>query len=277
MLCAHIKMPDPVKVPRDFRCPRCGARPREGCETAEGLAWADHAERIALAKAASKRPATSGMRRVRSPRRATATWATPPTMPEVAQSRRLPRDYVRGFTCPQCGSGPNVACVGTRGQPREQNHAGRVAVARAGLAKRSALTVTISVAGVCPDGPGPGGWAALIAIGTRELQLRGHADLTAESRMTLTALIEAFRALPSRPARLTVEVDSEHIERALRNGWPALWLDRGWVKADGTPVRNRDLWELLGVEIETHDVSWQSVPDDAGRRQRVRDLAAAQR
>jgi ribonuclease HI len=116
-----------------------------------------------------------------------------------------------------------------------------------------------------------------MAIGTRELQLRGRADLATESRMTLTALIEAFRALPSRPARLTVEVDSEHIERALRNGWPALWLDRGWVKADGTPVRNRDLWELLGVEIETHDVSWQSVSDDAGRRQRVRDLAAAQR
>jgi ribonuclease HI len=198
-------------------------------------------------------------------------------MPEVARGRRLAREYARGFVCPECGSGPSVACVGSRGQAREQNHAERVAVARASLGKRSADRVSVVVAGVGPDRPGPGGWAALMTVGARELQLGGHADLATESRMTLTALVEAFRALPSKPLKLTVEVDSADTVHALRNGWPARWLERGWVKQDGTPVKNRDLWESLAVEIEAHDVTWQSVTNDADRRERVRGAAAAHR
>jgi hypothetical protein len=64
-------MADFAKVPRDFRCPRCGAQPHEGCETPEGLAWADHAERIEVARAEAKRSTTLGARgpRGRSPRR----------------------------------------------------------------------------------------------------------------------------------------------------------------------------------------------------------------
>ena len=48
------EMPNSENVPRDFRCPRCGAPPHRGCETPDGLAWADHAERMTLAKAASQ-------------------------------------------------------------------------------------------------------------------------------------------------------------------------------------------------------------------------------
>ena len=124
-------------------------------------------------------------------------------------------------------------------------------MARASLAKHSAPPVTVRawVAGYCPDGPGPGGWAALLVVGTREIQLQGHADLATESRMTLTALIEAFRTLPNSNARLTVQVDSELIVRALRNGWLAVWLERGWVKQDGTPVNNRDEVARIVVEL----------------------------
>jgi ribonuclease HI len=95
--------------------------------------------------------------------------------------------------------------------------------------------------------------------------------------MTLTALIEAFRILPGNGARISVDVESEQIVHALQNGWPALWKDRGWSKVDGTLVKNRDLWQLLTIEIQHHDVSWQCATGASNERQRVRGRSAAQR
>lgn len=268
-------MSRPGNTARDFACPLCGAPPRQGCETQDGLPWADHAERIAVAKASAKF-ADAGSSR---PRRA-VRYDSPPRIPEGARARRLPREYVRGFTCPRCGSGPHEPCVGDRGQPRSANHSARVAVARASLSKRSAATATVHVwvAGVCPDGPGPGRWAALLRIGKRELELHGSAPLTTQPRMTLTAMIESIRVLPGTHPRLTVAIDSEHILNALSKGCPTAWKERGWIKHDGTPVKNRDLWELLVSETESQDLRWRRfAPTGRPEQARVVAIAAAQR
>jgi ribonuclease HI len=238
------------------------------------LPWADHAERIAVATASAQSKAGRTIRR-----RRTVRYDSPAKIPEVARRRRLPRDYVRGFTCPTCGSGPRRLCVDD-GEVRERNHPARVAVARASLAKCSAAprTVQVWVAGFCPNGPGPGGWAALLRVGGRDLELRGGASLTTQSRMMLTALIESVRALPASRARLIVHVESGRIVEALSKCWPADWRERGWVKHDGTPVKNRDLCELLANETAPHDVSWRRFAADGTTEQtRVTALAAAER
>ena len=187
---------------RDVRCPLCGAAPHRSCETADGMPWADHAERIALA-AALDDPDGERARRRRQVR-----YDSPPDMPQVARERRLPREYVRGFSCPKCASGPQEQCVDESGQTRTQNHRDRVAVARASLSKRSAgpVIVRLWVAGTCPGGPGPGGWAAARWVKDRELVLRGNAALTTEHRMILTAVIEGLLALPRTSVRVTVHV-----------------------------------------------------------------------
>ena len=63
--------------------------------------------------------------------------------------------------------------------------------------------------GSCEGNPGPGGWG-FVWVEDDEIvaQRRGHDPATTNNRMELTALIEAFRALP-RDAAVTVYSDSE--------------------------------------------------------------------
>ncbi len=93
---------------------------------------------------------------------------------------------------------------------------------------------------------------------------------TTNNRMELTALIEAYRALPS-DARTTVFSDSELCVKTV-NEWAAGWERRGWKRKTG-PIANlelvRTLYDLAGehphVElrwIRAHDGSrWNEYVD----------------
>lgn len=95
--------------PRQFQCPVCGANPWSPCRTADGNAWADHAERIALAT--DGRIASGAVRdSVPEPGTRNDPDARPgrnragASIPPVAVERRLPRAVVRKFACPRCGA-----------------------------------------------------------------------------------------------------------------------------------------------------------------------------
>ncbi len=201
-------------------------------------------------------------------------------MPRVARERRLPRDFVRTFTCPSCGAVPQQLCDDETGQPRERNHPARVAVARASVARRCAAPATVRLwaAGFCPHGPGPGGWAALLCIGNRELELQGTAPLTTENRMKLTGVIEGLRALTVGGCRVEVHIESEYVVHAFTKGWLSRWQQGGWLSHDGEPVKNRALWELLAVEVGRHELHWSLVNGRGGLlHERVLSSASAQR
>lgn len=39
--------------------------------------------------------------------------------------------------------------------------------------------------------------------------------------------------------------DSEYLFNALTKEWYKNWINKGWVTANGTPVKNRDIWESV--------------------------------
>lgn len=136
--------------------------------------------------------------------------------------------------------------------------------------------------GACSGNPGPGGWAAILvarrADGTiaRQLELSGGDPATTNNRMELQAVIEGLRAL-QQPSAVTVHIDSSYVMDAIAKRWYEGWVARGWRTAAKQPVKNRELWEVLLVLLQSHAVSWRKVKGHAGveLNERCDELAVA--
>ena len=91
--------------------------------------------------------------------------------------------------------------------------------------------------------------------------------------MELTAAIEALAFAPA-GTRVALYTDSQYLKNGLTK-WLAGWKRRGWKKADGTPVLNRDLWEQLDALTRTHAISYHWVKGHRGnpRNERCDTLA----
>jgi ribonuclease HI len=122
--------------------------------------------------------------------------------------------------------------------------------------------VSIATDGACKGNPGPGGWGALIRMGTREKELSGGETLTTNNRMELLAAIRALQAL-NRPCQVTLTTDSVYVRDGITK-WIHGWLRNGWRTADKKPVKNADLWQELLTAVEPHRVDWKWVKGHSG-------------
>ncbi len=110
--------------------------------------------------------------------------------------------------------------------------------------------------GVFTDGsshpnPGPGGWG-FVWVRDGEIELEGYGgetDETTNNRMELTALLEAYRALPE-DATVTVFSDSQLCVNTI-NTWAPGWERNGW-KRKGAPLKNLDLVKPLLELFRAH-------------------------
>ena len=100
--------------------------------------------------------------------------------------------------------------------------------------------------GVAP----PGGWGAVwVENGEIRAELHGHDPDTTNNRMELTALLEAFKALPE-DAEVTVHSDSRLCVDTITK-WAPNWERNGW-KRKGDPLKNLDLVKPLLTLYRAH-------------------------
>ncbi|QNE31723.1 ribonuclease HI [Sphingomonas sp. NBWT7] len=122
--------------------------------------------------------------------------------------------------------------------------------------------------GACKGNPGPGGWGAVLRMGTHEKEMSGGETLTTNNRMELTAAIEALAAF-TRPCHVTLYTDSRYVMDGLTK-WIHGWRRNGWKTADKKPVKNAELWQKLLDAAERHRVEWQWVKGHAGHPENER-------
>ena len=122
--------------------------------------------------------------------------------------------------------------------------------------------VEIATDGACKGNPGPGGWGAVLRFGGAEKELSGGDPNTTNTRMELTAAIEALNALV-RPCSVKLSTDSRYVMDGLTK-WVAGWKRNGWRTADKKPVKNAELWHALIAAAERHQIEWIWVKGHAG-------------
>lgn len=120
---------------------------------------------------------------------------------------------------------------------------------------------TIYTDGACKGNPGPGGWAAILIGGGEYLELGGGEKNTTNNRMELSGAIEALKKLPSGP-KAVILTDSTYVMNGITK-WIAGWKRNNWVKKDGAPVLNVDLWKALD-SLNGRRISWKHVKGHAG-------------
>lgn len=118
--------------------------------------------------------------------------------------------------------------------------------------------VIIYTDGACSGNPGPGGWAAVILVNDKQIELSGGEYKTTNQRMEMTAPLEALQAITT-PSRVKVFTDSAYLVNAFKQDWIAKWMKNGWKTVKGEAVKNKDLWEKLWEMSEYHQVTWHKV------------------
>lgn len=133
--------------------------------------------------------------------------------------------------------------------------------------------VEIFTDGACSGNPGPGGWGAILRLGSHEKELNGGEPDTTNNRMELTAAIRALEAL-KRPVDVVLMTDSVYLRDGVTK-WLAQWKARGWRTADRKPVKNVDLWQRLETAMAPHRVDWRWIRGHAGHPENERADALA--
>ncbi|GAA4371890.1 RNase H family protein [Agromyces bauzanensis] len=105
--------------------------------------------------------------------------------------------------------------------------------------------ITAAADGSALGNPGPAGWAWYV---DDHCWAAGGWPHATNNQAELTAVLELFRATAHLDDELHVLCDSQYVINAVTK-WMSGWKRKGWRKADGKPVMNVELLQLLDAEL----------------------------
>lgn len=122
------------------------------------------------------------------------------------------------------------------------------------------MTITAAADGSALGNPGPNGWAWYI---DDDNWAAGGSPHGTNNQGELQAVLELLRATAGTDESLLIMCDSKYVIDSITKWMPG-WKRRGWRKADGGPVMNRDLMESLDEAMQGRDVKFAWVKGHAG-------------
>ena len=103
-----------------------------------------------------------------------------------------------------------------------------------------------------------GGWGSILMCKGVKKEISGGQKETTNNIMELTAVIQALR-LVKYPCNIKIYSDSAYVVNGFLQGWIYNWIKKGWRTADGSPVKNKELWEELYNFTKVHKIEFIKV------------------
>jgi ribonuclease HI len=114
------------------------------------------------------------------------------------------------------------------------------------------------------NNPGPGGYGVVVLENNEARELTGGYLHTTNNRMELMGCIQGIEALASHTKPVALFSDSKYVVNGISKGWAKGWRKRGWLKSDGNPALNSDLWGRLLDLIDGLDITFHWVKGHTG-------------
>jgi ribonuclease HI len=124
------------------------------------------------------------------------------------------------------------------------------------------VTTTAAVDGSALGNPGPAGWAWYIDDANWDA---GGWPSSTNNRGELQAVIELLRATAGTGESLHILCDSKYVINSVTK-WMPVWKLKGWKKANGKDVLNRDLMEDLDEALHGRAVKFEWVKGHSNHR-----------
>ncbi len=115
--------------------------------------------------------------------------------------------------------------------------------------------------GACLNNPGPGGWCAILLYNETSKIVSGGVKNTTNNRMELMAVIEGLKNVRG-TCEVDVYTDSNYIVQAFKAGWIYSWIKNGWMRKEGSSLKelkNKELWQELWELSQKHKLNWFKV------------------
>lgn len=114
-----------------------------------------------------------------------------------------------------------------------------------GAPRMKPMTIIAATDGSALGNPGPSGWAWYIDENTWRA---GALELSTNNVGELLAVLDLLRQTSDTGEDVHIFADSQYVINALTK-WRFGWKKKGWKKADGKPVANREIMEALDAEM----------------------------
>jgi ribonuclease HI len=119
--------------------------------------------------------------------------------------------------------------------------------------------------------PAFGAWVVSFEAEKQPSILSGREAKGVANRLGLTGVIAALEATPAGET-LHFSSNSNYLTDGIK-GWLRNWKQNGWRTKEGSPVKNRDLWEKVDHLLTTRRIKVSAITDDDPAFAAVKQMA----